>query len=65
MRDEIEAFYKKTKVGEELIQLRNIALCADLIIRCSMKRKETRGLFMTTDYPARDDRRFGGDTVVD
>ena len=63
MRDEIEAFYKKTKVGEELIQLRNIALCADLIIRCSMQRKESRGLFRTTDYPAQDDVNFGRDTI--
>ena len=63
MRDEIEAFYKRTKVGEELIQLRNIALCADLIIRCSMQRKESRGLFRTTDYPAQDDVNFGRDTI--
>ena len=65
MRDEIEAFYKKTRVGEELIELRNIALCADLIIRCSMRRKESRGLFMTTDYPSRDDVRFATDTIID
>jgi L-aspartate oxidase len=65
MRNEIESFYKKTKVGEELIQLRNLALCADLIIRCSMMRKESRGLFMTTDYPARDDRTYGRDSIID
>jgi L-aspartate oxidase len=65
MRDEIEAFYKKTRVGEDLIELRNIALCADLIIRCSLQRKESRGLFMTTDYPARDDKRFSRDTLVE
>ena len=44
IRHEVEGFYKKTKVTEGLIELRNIALCADLIIRCAMKRKESRGL---------------------
>ncbi len=41
--DEVESFYKRTKVTEGLIELRNIALCADLIIRCAMKRQESRG----------------------
>ncbi len=65
IRDEIEAFYKKTKVSEGLIELRNLALCASLIIRSSMKRKETRGLFVNTDYPHRDDAHFLCDTIVD
>jgi L-aspartate oxidase len=64
MRDEIETFYKKTRVGEDLIELRNIALCADLIIRSSMQRKESRGLFMTTDYPKKDEQ-FARDTIID
>jgi L-aspartate oxidase len=65
LRDEVETFYKKTKVSEGLIELRNLALCATLIIRCSLKRKESRGLHVTTDYPTRDDERFLSDTVVD
>jgi L-aspartate oxidase len=36
-----------------------------LIIRCAMKRKESRGLHFTTDYPARDDEHFLSDTVLD
>jgi L-aspartate oxidase len=64
IRDEIEEFYKKTRVSEGLIELRNLALCADLIIQSSLKRKESRGLFMTTDYPMRDDDRFCSDTIV-
>jgi L-aspartate oxidase len=65
IRDEIERFYKKTRVTEDLLELRNLALCADLIIRSSMMRKESRGLFMTTDYPERDDTRFLRDTVLE
>ena len=64
IRSEVETFYKKTKVTEPLIELRNIVLCADLIVRCAMARKESRGLHVTTDYPQRDDAHFLHDTVV-
>jgi L-aspartate oxidase len=62
---EVETFYKKTIVTEGLIELRNLALCASLIIRCAMKRKESRGLHVTTDYRSRNDERFLCDTVID
>jgi L-aspartate oxidase len=65
IRTEVEVFYKKTKVTEALLELRNLALCASLIIRCAMFRKETRGLHVTTDYPRRDDARFLRDTIID
>jgi L-aspartate oxidase len=65
IRHEVEGFYKKTKVTEGLIELRNIALCAELIIRCAMKRKESRGLHVTTDYRQRDDLNFLHDSIVD
>ena len=65
IRHEVEGFYKKTKVTEGLIELRNIALCAELIIRCAMKRKESRGLHVTTDYRQRDDVNFLHDSVID
>jgi L-aspartate oxidase len=62
---EVENFYKKTKVTEQLLELRNLALCASLIIRCAMKRKESRGLHYTTDFPARDDAHYLHDTFAD
>jgi L-aspartate oxidase len=65
LQNEVETFYKKTKVTEGLLELRNLALCATLIIRCAMKRKESRGLHFTTDYPRRDDVHFLRDTIVD
>ncbi len=64
MRGEVEDFYKRTKVSEGLIELRNIALCALLIIQCARMRKESRGLHVTTDYRNRDDSRFLHDTIL-
>jgi len=65
IRKEVETFYKKTKVTEPLLELRNLALCAHLIIRCAMERRESRGLHHTTDYPQRDDDHFLHDTILD
>jgi L-aspartate oxidase len=62
--DEIEEFYKKTKVTAALLELRNISCVALLIIRCALFRKESRGLHYTTDYPNRDDARWLGDSVL-
>jgi L-aspartate oxidase len=61
---EIEEFYKKTRVTEGLIELRNLGHCARLITRSALIRKESRGLHVTTDYRDRDDVRFQHDTVL-
>jgi L-aspartate oxidase len=64
IHQEVENYYKKTRVTEPLIELRNLATCALLIIHCAMSRKESRGLHQTTDYPRRDDAHFLRDTIV-
>lgn len=65
IQNEVETFYKKTKVTEALIELRNLAQCAVLIIKCAMKRRESRGLHVTTDYRERNDKEFSADTIAD
>jgi len=49
--EEVEDFYKRTKVFSELLELRNLVACAHIIIKSALQRKESRGLHFTLDYP--------------
>jgi L-aspartate oxidase len=56
-KQEIEDFYRKTRVNGPLVELRNLVILADLIIRSAMSRKESRGLHYMTDYPHEDEKK--------
>ena len=64
LQREIQEFYWHYKVTTDLLELRNLATVAALIVDCALARKESRGLHYTLDYPDRDDRNFLRNTVL-
>ncbi|MBD3239610.1 MAG: FAD-binding protein, partial [Chitinivibrionales bacterium] len=61
---EIEDYYKRTRITSELLDLRNIVTTAKLIVQSALRRRESRGLHYTTDYPRTDDRHWRRDTEL-
>jgi L-aspartate oxidase len=51
LKSEIENYFKKSPFSVDRIELRNIAFITEMIVRCAMHRKESRGLHFNTDYP--------------
>lgn len=63
LQEEIREYYWKHLVTRDLLELRNIATVAQLIVECASARRESRGLHTTIDYP-KPDPRLVADTIV-
>ncbi|MEZ9871404.1 L-aspartate oxidase [Vibrio sp. 10N.261.51.C6] len=51
LQQETHEYYSYFKVSNNLLELRNLLQVAELMVRCAMQRKESRGLHYTLDYP--------------
>ena len=56
LRKEIREYYFRYLVTPDTLELRNLAVCAELIVKCAQKRHESRGLHYTLDYPRQSKR---------
>ena len=64
IQNEIREYYWNFRVTADLIELRNIAAVAELIIRSAMKRRESRGLHYTINCPEKNDSEWLRETVL-
>jgi len=64
LKKEIAQYYQDFRVTSDLLELRNLVVVAELIIRCAQERKESRGLHYTLDYPKLDDSQPAKNTVL-
>lgn len=64
IQKEINEYYWDFKITSDLIELRNLATVAELIIKSALIRKESRGLHYNIEYPEKDDQNWLKDTIL-
>ncbi|MHA1726817.1 MAG: L-aspartate oxidase [Promethearchaeota archaeon] len=60
--EEIDYYYWNYKITKDLIELRNLSMVAEIIIRCAMSRKESRGAHFNIDHPEKTE--FPRDSII-
>ena len=64
LKQEIAEYYADFRVTNDLLELRNLVIVAELIIRSAQQRKESRGLHYTQDYPETDNSKPAQNTIL-
>lgn len=64
LKQEVAEYYGHFRITSDLLELRNLVIVAELIIRCALQRKESRGLHFTLDYPQADDSHPPRNTIL-
>lgn len=64
LAETVEAVYWKYHPNQDLLELRNVVIVGELVIRSALQRKESRGLHYTESYPERNDGDYGHDTII-
>ena len=65
LEETVDAVYQRSRVTQDLLELRNIIRVGQLVIASAKMRKESRGLHYTESYPLRDDAHFLADTILE
>jgi L-aspartate oxidase len=64
LQNEIREYYSQHHISNDLLELRNLADVAELIITSALQRKESRGLHYTLDYPEPDNSQPAHNTII-
>ncbi len=64
LKQEVKDYYSNFTVTSDLLELRNLITVAELIIECAMRRKESRGLHYSLDYPSAESKLDASDTIL-